>query len=77
VVARGVALPWAMEKAIGMGYGILVQVMIPRRRLTIAAGAATEGRRRESIIQEIISIDVLGDDQAIHGVVAETDEGCC
>lgn len=64
-----------MEKAVGLGYRVLVQVVIPCRRLTVATGAATEGRRREGIFQEIISVDVVVHDQVVHGMVAETDNG--
>jgi hypothetical protein len=74
VVAAGLALPWAVKEPIGLGLRVLVQVVIPCRRLTIAAGAAAKGRRYDRIVQKFVSIDILGHDQMIHGMVAEADK---
>jgi len=52
VVASGLALPWAVEKAIGLGIGILVQNVVPGR-LTLATETARAKRRgkRETILR--------------------------
>lgn len=60
VVAAGLALPWAVEKSIGLGECISVERVVPSRRFTIAAGAA--GKRRgqgKRVLTEDSSIGIL------------------
>lgn len=53
-----------MEKAIGLGHGILVQGVIPGRRLTVATGTTSEGRGQERIVHEVSAIGILGADKS-------------
>lgn len=64
VVAGRVTLPGAVEEAIGLGYGILVQGMIPGRRLTVATGTTSECRGQERIVHEVSAIGILGADKS-------------
>ena len=70
MVAGVTSLPWAVEEAISLGQGVLVERVVTGSRLTVAGGATAESRAHDRVLQEFVSVELLSGIETSSRVVA-------
>lgn len=70
VVAGVTSLPWAVEEAISLRQGVLVEWVVTGSRLTVAGGATAESRAHDRVLQEFVSVELLSGIETSSRVVA-------